>query len=106
MSRIGNRKIAIPEGVTVTEENGIVKVTGPKGELTTTLVNGITLKVVEQETTQYPEGKIIGQSRAAGSPITKGTNLTITVAKKPTVKEPEVEETPSEGSEESSETTE
>ena len=64
---------------------------------------GITLKVVEQETTQYPEGKIIGQSRAAGSPITKGTNLTITVAKKPTVKEPEVEETPSE---ESSETTE
>lgn len=66
---------------------------------------GITLKVVEQETTQYPEGKIIGQSRAAGSPITKGTNLTITVAKKPTVKEPEVEETPSEG-EESSETTE
>ena len=67
---------------------------------------GITLKVVEQETTQYPEGKIIGQSRAAGSPITKGTNLTITVAKKPTVKEPEVEETPSEGSEESSATTE
>ena len=47
MSRIGNRKIAIPEGVTITEENGIVKVTGPKGELTTTLVNGITLKVEE-----------------------------------------------------------
>jgi len=47
MSRIGNRKIAIPEGVTVTEENGIVKVTGPKGELTTTLVNGITLTVEE-----------------------------------------------------------
>ena len=47
MSRIGNRKIAIPEGVTITEENGIVKVTGPKGELTTTLVKGITLKVEE-----------------------------------------------------------
>ena len=47
MSRIGNRKLVIPEGVTVTEENGIVKVTGPKGELTTTLVNGITLKVEE-----------------------------------------------------------
>ena len=47
MSRIGNRKIAIPEGVTITEENGIVKVTGPKGELTTTLVNGITLTVEE-----------------------------------------------------------
>ena len=47
MSRIGNRKIVVPTGVTVTEENGIVKVTGPKGELTTTLVNGITLKVEE-----------------------------------------------------------
>ena len=47
MSRIGNRKIVVPTGVTVTEENGIVKVTGPKGELTTTLVNGITLTVEE-----------------------------------------------------------
>ena len=47
MSRIGNRKLVIPEGVTVTEENGIVKVTGPKGELTTTLDNGITLTVEE-----------------------------------------------------------
>ena len=47
MSRIGNRKIVIPTGVTVTEENGIVKVTGPKGELTTTLANGITLTVEE-----------------------------------------------------------
>ena len=47
MSRIGNRKIARPTGVTITEENGIVKVTGPKGELTTTLANGITLTVEE-----------------------------------------------------------
>ena len=45
MSRIGNRKIEIPAGVTITEENGIVKVAGPNGELTTTLVNGITVKV-------------------------------------------------------------
>lgn len=45
MSRIGNRKLVIPEGVTVTEENGIITVRGPKGELTTSLVKGITLKV-------------------------------------------------------------
>ena len=45
MSRIGNRKIAIPEGVTITEENGIVTVKGPKGSLTTNLVKGITIKV-------------------------------------------------------------
>ncbi len=47
MSRIGNRKIAIPEGVTITEENGIVTVKGPKGSLTTNLVKGITIKVEE-----------------------------------------------------------
>lgn len=35
MSRIGNRKLHIPEGVTVTPENGVVTVKGPKGELTT-----------------------------------------------------------------------
>ena len=52
MSRIGNRKIVIPAGVTVEEENGIVKVKGPKGELTTTLVNGISCKV-EGENDNY-----------------------------------------------------
>ncbi len=45
MSRIGNRKIVIPAGVTVTNDNGVIKVTGPKGELTTTLVKGIDVKV-------------------------------------------------------------
>ena len=45
MSRIGNRKLVIPAGVTVTNENGIVKVAGPEGELTTTLVKGIDIKV-------------------------------------------------------------
>ena len=45
MSRIGNRKLVIPAGVTVNVENEIVKVTGPKGELTTTLAHGISAKV-------------------------------------------------------------
>ena len=45
MSRIGNRKLVIPEGVTVTEENNVVTVKGPKGELTTHLVDGISTKV-------------------------------------------------------------
>ena len=45
MSRIGNRKLVIPAGVTVNIENNLVKVTGPKGELTTTLANGINAKV-------------------------------------------------------------
>ena len=33
MSRIGNRKIVVPSGVTVTNENNIVTVKGPKGTL-------------------------------------------------------------------------
>ena len=45
MSRIGNRKLEIPAGVEVKEENGIVIVKGPKGELTTPLTQGISVKV-------------------------------------------------------------
>ena len=45
MSRIGNRKLVIPEGVTITEENNVVTVKGPKGELTTKLDENITIKV-------------------------------------------------------------
>ena len=44
MSRIGNRIITVPAGVTVTEENGIVKVTGPKGTLEQVMLNGISMK--------------------------------------------------------------
>ena len=47
MSRIGNRKLIIPSGVTVTEENGNVTVKGPKGELSIKLVENITLSVEE-----------------------------------------------------------
>lgn len=45
MSRIGNRKLEIPAGVEVKEENGIVTVKGPKGELTTKLTQGISVKI-------------------------------------------------------------
>ncbi len=41
------------------------------------------ISVSEEETTSYEEGKIISQSRAAGSPIVKGMTLKIIVAKKP-----------------------
>ena len=47
MSRIGNRKLVIPEGVTITEENNVITVKGPKGELTTKLANNISIKVEE-----------------------------------------------------------
>ncbi len=44
MSRIGNRIITVPTGVTVTEENGIVTVTGPKGTLQQKMLKKITMK--------------------------------------------------------------
>lgn len=44
---------------------------------------GLTISVEYQETTAYEEGKIIDQSRAAGSPIVKGQTLTVTIAQKP-----------------------
>jgi len=47
MSRIGNRLITVPAGVTITEENGIVTVKGPKGELKQPLLKDISMKVEE-----------------------------------------------------------
>lgn len=43
MSRIGKAIIEVPAGVTVTENNGVVTVKGPKGELTQELTSGISL---------------------------------------------------------------
>ncbi len=47
MSRIGKRIITIPAGVEVTENEGIVTVKGPKGELKQPLLKDITMKVDE-----------------------------------------------------------
>ena len=47
MSRIGNRKIVVPTGVTVTIENNKVTVKGPKGELVIDIVDNITVSQEE-----------------------------------------------------------
>ena len=47
MSRIGDRRLAIPEGVTVSVENGVVTVKGKKGELSLTLDSKIGVEVKE-----------------------------------------------------------
>ena len=44
MSRIGNRTIIVPEGVTVTEENNVVTVKGPKGTLSQVMLKNISMK--------------------------------------------------------------
>ena len=44
MSRIGNRVITVPAGVTVEEADGIITVKGPKGELKQAMLKDITMK--------------------------------------------------------------
>ena len=45
MSRIGNRILTIPAGVTVEEHDGVVTVKGPKGELKQKMLKDITMKI-------------------------------------------------------------
>ena len=47
MSRIGNRKIEVPSSVTITNENGVVTVKGPKGELSLELNKNIQVALNE-----------------------------------------------------------
>ena len=50
------------------------------------------LEIKYEETSKYSEGSIIRQSRSAGSVVTPGASLSITIAKKPAPEpEPEVE---------------
>ncbi|MBR1413785.1 MAG: 50S ribosomal protein L6 [Bacilli bacterium] len=51
MSRIGNRVLSIPAGVTVTENDGVLTVKGAKGELSLKLDSLVNVKVNETEIT-------------------------------------------------------
>ena len=51
MSRIGNRIITIPDGVTVSNNDGVITVKGPKGELSLNLNSNISLEISEKEIT-------------------------------------------------------
>ncbi|MCA9308340.1 50S ribosomal protein L6, partial [candidate division WWE3 bacterium] len=49
MSRIGKKEIQIPSGVTVSVENRVVIVTGPKGKLTHSLRPEIKVEVLDNK---------------------------------------------------------
>lgn len=68
MSRIGNKHIELPAGVTVVEENGYAKVTGPKGTLLVSLNTGIDMKV---------EGSIVSFTRQNEQKQTKQNHGTV-----------------------------
>ena len=49
MSRVGNKPVTIPDGVTVTQQDGAVAVKGPKGELSESLVRLVTVSIEDGE---------------------------------------------------------
>ena len=49
MSRVGNRIINIPTGVTVNVDGNVITVKGPKGELSTVINKNINVEVSESE---------------------------------------------------------
>ena len=51
MSRVGNRTIIIPTGVTANVDGNVVTVKGPKGELSTVINENITVNINENEIT-------------------------------------------------------
>lgn len=57
MSRIGRKPISLPDGVTVTEESGRIRVKGPKGELSMDLVPGIEVEMKDQTVTVTRNGE-------------------------------------------------
>ena len=44
MSRIGRKILPLPKGVTLTQKSGAVSVKGPKGELSKSLPEGVSIK--------------------------------------------------------------
>ena len=65
MSRIGNRLIQLPEGVTLTVNGNVATVTGPKGTLNVTLNHGISVEI---------EGNVVKVVRANDTKQIKQTN--------------------------------
>ena len=53
MSRIGNKVIVLPAGVEITNNDNVVTVKGPKGELTRTFSKDIEIRVEGTEVTLH-----------------------------------------------------
>lgn len=68
MSRIGNKHIELPAGVTVVQEGNNAKVSGPKGTLLVSLNSGIEMKV---------EGNIVTFTRQNEQKQTKQNHGTV-----------------------------
>ncbi len=63
MSRIGKKQITLPKGVEVKHDGKAVTVKGPKGSLTTTLIEGISVKI-ENNVVAFTRSNEEGKSKA------------------------------------------
>ena len=64
MSRIGKKPVAVPSGVTATDENGMLVIKGPKGTLTMPMLDDVIYAINEGEILVKPVGPT-QQARAA-----------------------------------------
>ncbi|MBD3161795.1 MAG: 50S ribosomal protein L6 [Candidatus Eisenbacteria bacterium] len=80
MSRVGNKLIPIPEGVTLSQDGRVVRAKGKLGELTTRLQPGIDVKIdgnvatVETVQKDRKAAAIHGTSRAMVANIVEGVS--------------------------------
>lgn len=57
MSRIGKRPIPVPDNVTATVDGQLISVKGPKGELSTTLVDEVLVKLQDGQIEVHPRSE-------------------------------------------------
>ena len=75
MSRIGNRKIVIPDGVSVSLDDSIVKVTGKLGELTLQLPSVIKMEIQDNTITLRRENELKQTKALHGTANTNIANM-------------------------------
>jgi large subunit ribosomal protein L6 len=81
MSRIGNKAVAVPSGVTANVEGQTVKVKGPKGALQAVLADDVAVKLDKSAITVEPRGESKRASALWGTSRTQVANLVAGVTK-------------------------
>jgi len=77
MSRIGKKPVALPKGVTASVEGQTVKVKGPKGELSVTLVPQVAVALGDDGITVTPRKEMEQSAQMWGLSRTQVNNLVI-----------------------------
>src|SRR5262245_66389321 len=78
MSRIGKQPVAIPQGVKIQVENGLVRAEGPKGKLSQPIPSGLSVKVennavvLTREADDRQARALHGTARALGANMVNG----------------------------------